>query len=580
MVDDVDNAEDRDGDEEEVDERRLVDDVTWQEVFEACCCHTPYGWGMIFVGVCCVILALWFFMFALDMISTSSKVMTGCVAGEILGSDTNPVTAVVIGLISTALIHSSSTTTSIVVSLVPDVMSVQTGIYVIMGANIGTTVTNTMVSLAQMGNADELERAFGGAVVHDVYNVLSVIVMFPLEWAFHLLKRLVEACTKGATDKDGEVKWEGPSKQYVSPVTKKILVSNSKMMEKIAANKTYFNCDTGGEFYPTECDDPSNPRKSTCGKIGLVGCDKKTDECPAFFQIGATAKDDKISGGAIFFVGLCLLFIVLAIMVLSLKKLLAGSFSLIIKKSITMNPYLAMVIGCLVTMLIQSSSVVTSALTPMVGVGLLDIEQMYALTIGANLGTTLTAIMASTVSESVMGLQVALAHMFFNIFGIFLFYPIPWTRRLVIDTALALGRCTRIWRGFPILFIFLSFFVVPLFLMGVSAMFEKKQKGLTVIASFLVIFLAMIWAYYYYVCKYRGGKERFLEKMKIREHRRVTMLTLPDDMDYLKERAQDVEKLKVKVDALVEYTGLPEIEETPLIDEPKKIQDSDEEVQA
>ena len=51
----------------------------------------------------------------------------------------------------------------------------------VMGANIGTSVTSTIVALTQIGDIEQFERAFSAAVVHDFFNWLTVIVLFILE---------------------------------------------------------------------------------------------------------------------------------------------------------------------------------------------------------------------------------------------------------------------------------------------------------------------------------------------------------------------------------------------------------------
>jgi hypothetical protein len=51
-----------------------------------------------------------------------------------------------------------------------------------MGANIGTTMTNTLVSLAHSMDPTEFKRAFSGATVHDVFNWLTVLILLPLEY--------------------------------------------------------------------------------------------------------------------------------------------------------------------------------------------------------------------------------------------------------------------------------------------------------------------------------------------------------------------------------------------------------------
>lgn len=67
----------------------------------------------------------------------------------------------------------------------------------IMGSNIGTTVTNTIVSLAQAGSREEFRKAFGGATIHDVFNWMCVIVLLPIEvisgYLFHLTKAIVDS---------------------------------------------------------------------------------------------------------------------------------------------------------------------------------------------------------------------------------------------------------------------------------------------------------------------------------------------------------------------------------------------------
>jgi solute carrier family 34 (sodium-dependent phosphate cotransporter) len=421
---------------------------------------------------------LYLFTLSLNFISASSKVMTGCMVGKMLGSVNNPVAAVAIGLIATALTFSLGTVLYIAGSLIPTSMSIETGIYIMIGSNIGATMASILASMAHIGNSDELERAFSGAVVNNLYNLVSALVMFPLEWAFHPLKRLAEASTKNIFVDKYYQAVEGFPEKYVVPVIRRVIVSNTKMMILIAENKTYFNCETGGEFYPTECDDPSNPRKSTCSKIGLINCDRDSDECPALFEPGATAEYDRGAGGGIFVVGCLLLFLTAALFAFIMRK--------IANCTIKINPYLAMIVSCGFTMVTQSSGVITTTLTPMVGVGVLDLDQMYALTIGSNLGTAFTSLIASTFSGSIHTAQLSFAHMYFNLFGVFLFYPIHWARRLVLTPAIQLGKGTRVWRGYPILFICFAFYMVPLFLLGVSVLFEKREPGLSAVASLLV----------------------------------------------------------------------------------------------
>ena len=131
---------DKAGKEDKFTEADIPEDATWGEVVQTCCCHSPSEWGMIAIGVSIVLFFLYFFLFGLDLLGSGAKVMGGCAAGELFGDDTNPVAGVMIGILATVFLQSSSTTTSIVVSLVgAGSVSVNQGIYMIMGANIGTS---------------------------------------------------------------------------------------------------------------------------------------------------------------------------------------------------------------------------------------------------------------------------------------------------------------------------------------------------------------------------------------------------------------------------------------------------------
>lgn len=239
----VDNSTEKDG-KIDADVLAAEVDATWGEVFQACCVKTPAEWVKTALSILAAILFLYFFLVGLDFLGTGAKVMSGCAAGGLFGNDSNPVAGVMIGLICTVLLQSSSTTTSLVVSLVgSDVVSVKQGIYFIMGANIGTTVTNTLVSLGHLGNGDELELAFAGATVHDMFNYLTVIVLFPTELATGYLRRLTGWMVKNYKAKDGE-EWEGPISKYVEPIGFYVLIENKDVPKALSKGGT---CE---DFYP------------------------------------------------------------------------------------------------------------------------------------------------------------------------------------------------------------------------------------------------------------------------------------------------------------------------------------------
>ena len=518
-----------------------VGDATWAEVCSACCVHTPAEWGMLFLGIIAVAFLLYFFLFGLDILGNGAKVMSGCKAGELFGDDTNPVAGLMVGILATVLLQSSSTTTSIIVSLVGSdgAISVDQGIYMIMGANIGTSVTNTIVAMGQMGDGDQLERAFAGATVHDMFNFLSVAVLFPLELITGYLDALTGAMVKNAEVKDDE-KWEGPVKKIVDPVADRVIIENKDVTKKISLGEA--EC---SDFYPMDCGE-GEPTPEKCGKkYGLIKCDSDLG-CPAFFSKDASETDDKVSGGVVFFIAIIILFTCLLGIVTILQRMLLGMSTRIIYKATNVNGYIAIAIGAGLTMLVQSSSITTSTLTPFVGMGALRLEQMLPLTLGANIGTTMTGLTASLVSDSIDSLQVALAHLFFNITGIAIWYPIPFMRRIPLYAARRLGRATRLWRGFPLVYIFVMFVIIPLFFLALSALFQEDTKGFKVLGAFIVIIVSLLLAYLAYWCVYQDGREKCTACLMARERKRTTIQDLPDDMDFLKAR----------VAALTEHTGL------------------------
>ncbi|KAL7577892.1 hypothetical protein ACA910_007530 [Epithemia clementina (nom. ined.)] len=542
-------------------------DATWEEVCRTCCCHSPQEWGLIFLAIMLVVFLLYFFLFGLELLSSGAKVMSGCKAGSLFGDDSNPIAGLMIGVLATALLQSSSTTTSIIVSLVGDTLSVSQAIYMVMGCNIGTTITNTIVAIGQMGDGDQLERAFAGATVHDMFNFMTVAVLLPLEVATGYLDALTGAMVKNASLSEGE-SWEGPVKKFVAPLGNRIIIANKKVTNSIAQGTA--TCD---EFYPNEC--VGTPTYKSCGgSFGLIACEKDGNFCPAFFSASATAKDDKVSGGVVFFIGIMILFTCLLGIVSVLQKLLMGMSTRIVYKATDVNGYVAIAIGCGITMLVQSSSITTSTLTPLVGMGALRLEQMFPLTLGANIGTTITGITAAMVADTIDALQVALAHLFFNVTGIVIFYPVPFMRAIPLYAARQLGRATRVWRGFPFLYIAVAFMLIPVFFLGLSALFEEQTKGFRVLGAFIVVVLVLVLLYITYWCVYLNGREKCSTCMMQRERKRMAIKDLPDDMDYLKAR----------VAALTDHTGLvlgdndednDNGEEEHLVDENEKHEDEE-----
>jgi sodium-dependent phosphate cotransporter len=387
---------------------------------------------------------------------SSFKLLGGRKAGAVFTDIDNPIAGVMIGIVATVLVQSSSTSTSIVVSMVgSNIITVDTAIPIIMGANIGTSVTNSLVALTHIQNVGEFELAFAGSTIHDFFNFLSVLVLLPLELISGVLKKLSGELTNAFTGGSGS-DWEGPIKRIVSPLTRKLLeVDKSKIKAIARGEEVEGSLIKGGAFENTSLSD---------GEVGAI--------C--------------------LIISLVILCVGLILLVKFLKKVLQTRIGDWLRRSLNVHGLVSILIGCGITILVQSSSVTTSALVPLVAVGTIDLEHLFPLTLGANIGTTVTALLASLTQDSANALQIALVHLCFNIFGILIWYPIPWMRRIPIWLAKSLGKEVGERRYLALVYVAVTFFIVPLNLIGFSEgepwmLWFGLALNVAVIAGFFLI---------------------------------------------------------------------------------------------
>uniref|UniRef100_A0A8B9Z8K4 Sodium-dependent phosphate transport protein 2A n=1 Tax=Anas platyrhynchos TaxID=8839 RepID=A0A8B9Z8K4_ANAPL len=407
---------------------------------------------------------LYLFVCSLDVLSSAFQLAGGKVAGDIFKDNailSNPVAGLVVGILVTVLVQSSSTSTSIIVSMVSSgLLEVRSAIPIIMGSNIGTSVTNTIVALMQAGDRSEFKRAFAGATVHDCFNWLSVLVLLPLEVVsgyLHRVTRLVVATFNIRSGKDAP----DLLKIITEPFTKLIIQLDKSVITGIA---------TGDESLRNR-----SLIRVWCDPASVSGAGVRT--CEHLFT--DTPLPDLAVGLVLLAGSLVVLCTCLILLVKLLNSLLKGQVAKAIQKVINtdlphpfswLTGYFAMVVGAGMTFVVQSSSVFTSAITPLIGLGVISIERAYPLTLGSNIGTTTTAILAALASPGdklASSFQIALCHFFFNISGILLWYPLPFTR-LPIRMAKALGERTAKYRWFAVLYLIVCFLLLPSLIFGIS----------------------------------------------------------------------------------------------------------------
>lgn len=340
-----------------------------------------------------LILFLYLFLFSIDLMGTSMKMFGKGLAETLISNTSNPLVGLFIGILSTSLIQSSSSTTSIVVGLVGgNALTVSNAIPIIMGANIGTSVTNTIVSMAHINRSNEFRRSFAASIVHDFFNLLSVVVLFPLQYLTNFLG------------------------------------TSSKFMEKIFEN-------AGGMTL-------FNPLKAaTKPVVALVV--EISGEIPWFLLI----------------LSLVLLFVALRQMVNVLRVLIVKRAEAWFDRVLFKTAARAFLVGLLLTLLAQSSSITTSLIVPMAGAGILTLVQIFPYTLGTNIGTTVTAILASLVTGNINAVTVAFAHLLFNISGIIIWWPLS---KVPIFLAQKMAEFAIKNKLIPIVYVIITFFIIPI----------------------------------------------------------------------------------------------------------------------
>ena len=353
------------------------------------------------------VLLLFVFLLGVKGLGDGFKLLGGDLIQGFFTATEDPIVGLIVGLLATTLVQSSSVTTSMIVGLVAapeNPLPLANAVPMIMGANIGTTVTATIVSLAHMGRREEFERAFPVAICHDIFNYLSVLVLLPIEIATGFLRStaiLLASSLEGVGGFD-----------YESPL--RVLLSAG--------------------FAPF---------------TGFAESVIATDGGQAVFLIG-------VSGLFIFFA----LFLLVRVM----RQLVHTRVESIVNEVLGSSAVLAILVGIVMTIMMQSSSITTSVLVPLGAAGLLRLEQAFPITIGANIGTTVTALLAAlgvAGPNALAGLEIALVHLFFNISGTLLIYPIKMIRSVPLVAARALTRAALRSRKMTVLMVAVLFYGVP-----------------------------------------------------------------------------------------------------------------------
>lgn len=355
------------------------------------------------MGVLLFLGLLYLFLMSISLLGGSFKLLGKGIAEGLIATTSNPFAGLLIGIFTTAIVQSSSLTTSLVVALVSGgALTVENAVPIVMGANIGTTITCTIVALGHIGRSDEFERAYGGALLHDVFNIMSVAIIFPIQLATGFLQK-VGGFLSSIFYGSQTTGFDSPVKIVVKPAVKAI--------QHILSDTMGFS-------------------EMTTGIASILL--------------------------ALFFI-----FVALTFMVKFMRQATATRLEHWVHRIFSANAYIILVIGIVVTSIIQSSSITTSMLVPMLGAGLVTLEQVFPMTVGANIGTTVTALLA-TLAGNQAGLTIAFVHLVFNCCGTLILFVPPFMRRIPPRiTRFLAGQFVRRKKLVPV-YIVSIFFVIPL----------------------------------------------------------------------------------------------------------------------
>jgi len=351
-----------------------------------------------------VLALLYMFLTGVNLLGGGFKTLGSDLVDGLFQGVSNPLAGLFVGLLATVLVQSSSVSTSVIVGLVASgVVSTSDAVPMIMGANLGTTVTNTLASLGHVRRDAEFRRAFAAATVHDFFNIMAVVVFLPLELATGYLSSSAAWITERVVGSGGS--------DFKSPLK--------------AAVKM-----------------PANWVKDLLASLGAHG---------------------DLKGGLMIAVGLVFIFVALAFITKNMRLLVADRVEAAINKALGAGSgVVAMALGLIITVAVQSSSITTAVMVPLAASGVLTLGNIYPVTLGANVGTTVTALLAALATGSPAAVTVAVVHTLFNISGIVVFYPLPALRRIPLRLAESLAALATERRAVAVAYTLIMFVVIPL----------------------------------------------------------------------------------------------------------------------
>eukprot|EP00081_Caenorhabditis_elegans_P025429 NP_508581.2 Uncharacterized protein CELE_ZK563.2 [Caenorhabditis elegans] len=436
-----------------------------------------------------ILLVLFIYVCSLANMSTAFGLLGSRGLGKAIQESpliNDPISAVVVGMLATVVLQSATTTTNILVTMVAaNMITVHDAIPVMIGSELGSSLVNAMVSLAYSGKPEQFRRAFSAAILGDVFNVCGLFVIFPMEMFTGLIEKvswwIVDPLIseQGLSFKTLELLTD-PINQVILQVNEVELLNATIRPEMFEANHSFVQ----------RCSFTNGTR---------------IYNCPYNHLFSHTSLSDKNIGWIVLFVSIFCLVMCL--------KLLDGHAANYVRNLLSKQcpgmwkpctGYLVMLVG-----LIQSNSIFSSSLTPLVGSGVVTLEQMYPLVLGSNIGTTFSGVLAAfstDPSRFEKALHMAMCQVIYNIIGTCLFYIVPCTRKFPVYLSVKLGVITDHYRWFIVVFISTVFLIIPFTIIGLTLL----PDNVIVIVFIIILIIAITCCF---ICVLQNSCKEFLPKI-------------------------------------------------------------------
>nr|VDG64221.1 Na/Pi-cotransporter family protein [Streptococcus thermophilus] len=367
------------------------------------------NWVAVFLGI-------WLLLNGVGMIGDGFKMVAGDQAKELFSFAENPFVGLAIGIVSTAIIQSSSTTTSIVVGMIAGGLPLNIAIPMLFGANMGTSVTSTLVALGLAGNKKQFKNGFSMATVHDFFNLIAIGVFFPLEILTGFLGKAATAIAPSLAGGGDSIISKGFEAfgDFIDMITEPLVELVSSLVEPLG---------------------------------------------------------DMWGGIILALIGVALILVSIQFIGRVLNALLVGKAQDILYAALGKNAFIGALSGALITALVQSSSTTTALTVPLAASGKFEVRTLFPFVVGSNIGTTFTGLIAAfsaSGAEAEAAMSGALVHMLFNLFSAILILSIPFVRNIpprCSDWLAGLAEKNKIY-----VFIYVGgvFFAIPLLAVFIS----------------------------------------------------------------------------------------------------------------